>query len=85
MYPPLPIRKIIPIASLPMGRDFVGLARGLGWAGLGSLGRAHCGASWAGPGQGSAKPGLPSQPGESCLPCVPEVLNTFELRSPGKR
>jgi len=61
------------------------LARALGWAGPGSLGRAHSGASWAGSGRGSAKPGLPSQPGVPCLPCVPEGLNTFELRSPGKR
>ena len=68
-----------------MGLGFVGLARALGWAGLGSLGWAHSRASLAGSGRGSAKPGLPSQPGECFLPCVPEVLNTFELRSLGKR
>jgi len=66
-------------SSLPMGRGFVGLARALRWAGPGSLGRARCGASWAGSGRGSAKPGLPSQPSNYFLPCVPEVLNMFEL------
>ena len=33
----------------------------------------------------SAKPGLLSQHGEWFLPCVLEVLDTFKLRSPGKR
>ena len=56
--------SVISNASLPMGRDFVALARALRWAGPGSLGRVHCGASWAGSGRGSTKPGLPNQPGE---------------------
>ena len=68
-----------------MGRGFVGLARALRWAGPGSSGRAHCEASWAGSGRGSVKPGLPSQPGECFYLVFPEGLNTFELRSPGKR
>jgi len=84
-FPISPPEYMAPVfPSLPMGRDFVGLARALRWVGLGSLGRAHYKASWAGSGRESAKPRLPSQPSESFLPYIPEVLNTFELRLPGK-
>ena len=66
-------------ACLPMGRDFIGLARALCRASPGSLGRVHCRASWAGSGRESVKPGLPSEPSEYLFPCVPAVLNMFEL------
>ena len=41
-FPISPPEYMTPVfPSLPMGRDFVGLARALRWVGLGSLGRAH--------------------------------------------
>ena len=50
-------------ASLPMGQGFVGLARALRWAGLGSLG-------WVTP-----EPGLPGEPDECfCLRFVLAIL-----------
>ena len=52
-----------------MGRDFVGLARALRWAGPGSLGWAHYKSSWAGSGRESPKPGLPGEPDECFTLC----------------
>ena len=56
-------------SSLPMGRDFVGLARALRWAGPGSSGWAHYKSSWAGSGRESPKPGLPGEPDECFTLC----------------